>query len=152
LIEFEINESELLRLPSALAAVQAFVQQGMSLTLDGFGMSPRSAELMESLPLHKIKFAGQLIKNVDDDTDLLRHVEMLAIRALAHGVQIMADGLHNQAQAQVMQQLGCVFGQGSFMGHALSVKQFEALLVQQMHGSFGLSHSSKLGLSLTALQ
>ena len=152
LIEFEINESDLLRLPTAMADVQAFVQQGMSLTLDGFGMSARSAELMESLPLHKIKFAGQLIKNVADDADMLSHVELLANRALAHGVQIMADGLHDQAQTKVMQKLGCVFGQGPFMGHALSVKQFEALLVQQMHGSFGPSYGSKLGLSSPAVQ
>jgi EAL domain-containing protein (putative c-di-GMP-specific phosphodiesterase class I) len=135
-----------------MADVQAFVQQGMSLTLDGFGMSSRSAELMESLPLHKIKFAGQLIKNVADDADMLSHVELLANRALAHGVQIMADGLHDQAQTKVMQKLGCVFGQGPFMGHALSVKQFEALLVQQMHGSFGPSYGSKLGLSSPAVQ
>jgi EAL domain-containing protein (putative c-di-GMP-specific phosphodiesterase class I) len=152
LIEFEINEADLLRLPTALADVQSFVQQGMSLTLDGFGMSSRSAEFMESLPLNKIKFAGQLIKNVADDADMLSHVEMLANRALAHGVQIMADGLHDQAQTKVMQKLGCVFGQGPFMGHALSVKQFEALLVQQMHHSFGRLHGSKLGLSSPALQ
>jgi EAL domain-containing protein (putative c-di-GMP-specific phosphodiesterase class I) len=152
LIEFEINESVLLRLPTALADVQAFVQQGMSLTLDGFGLSSRSAELMKSLPLHKIKFAGQLIKNVADDADMLSHVEMLANRALSHDVQIMADGLHDQAQTEVMQGLGCLLGQGPFMGHALSVKQFEALLVQQMHGSFGPLHGSKLGLSSPALQ
>lgn len=152
LIEFEINESDLLRLPTALADVQAFVQQGMSLTLDGFGMSPRSAELVASFPLHKIKFAGQLIKNVTDDAQMLSHVETLANSALAQGMQIMANGLHDQAQTEVMQQLGCVFGQGPFMGQALSVKQFEALLVQQMNGSFGLSHGSKISLSSPALQ
>jgi EAL domain-containing protein (putative c-di-GMP-specific phosphodiesterase class I) len=107
---------------------------------------------MESLPLNKIKFAGQLIKNVADDADMLSHVEMLANRALSHDVQIMADGLHDQAQTEVMQGLGCLLGQGPFMGHALSVKQFEALLVQQMHGSFGPLHGSKLGLSSPALQ
>ena len=152
LIEFEINEYDLLRLPTARADVQAFVQQGLNLTLDGFGMSSRSAELVASLPLHKIKFAGQLIKNVAHDAEMLCHLQMLANSALAHEVQIMADGLHDQAQAQVMQRLGCVFGQGPYMGHALSVKQFEALLVQQMHGSFDRSHDSKLSLSSSVLQ
>lgn len=152
LIEFEINESDLLRLPDAIADVQAFVQQGMSLTLDGFGLSSRSAELMESLPIHKIKFAGQLIKNVVHDAEMLSHVEMFAKRALAHEVQIMVDGLHDQAQTDVMQRLGCVFGQGPYMGHALSVKQFEALLVQQMHGSFVRPHGSKMSQPSAALQ
>jgi EAL domain-containing protein (putative c-di-GMP-specific phosphodiesterase class I) len=77
---------------------------------------------------------------------------MFANRALAHEVQIMADGLHDQAQTDVMQRLGCVFGQGPYMGHALSVKQFEALLVQQMHGSFVRPHGSKMSLPSPALQ
>lgn len=152
LIEFEIKESDLLRLPKALADVQAFVQQGMSLTLDGFGMSSLSAELIESLPLQKIKFAGQLIKNVAVDAEMLNHVEMFANRALAQGVQLIADGLHDQAQTEVMQQLGCVFGQGPFMGQALSVKQFEALLVQQMQTSFTRSRGQMHGLSSPAMQ
>jgi hypothetical protein len=83
---------------------------------------------------------------------MLGHVEMFAKRALAHEVQIMVDGLHDQAQTDVMQRLGCVFGQGPYMGHALSVKQFEALLVQQMHGSFVRPYGSKMSLPSPALQ
>jgi EAL domain-containing protein (putative c-di-GMP-specific phosphodiesterase class I) len=134
LIEFEINEAVLLRSPSALAQVEAFVQQGMSLTIDGFGLSSRSHELLQSMSIHKIKFSPQLVKKISHDAQILSHVQSFVRLALAHDVQMIADGLQSEAQIQTMQQFGCILGQGSHLSHALSPIQFEALLVAQAHG------------------
>lgn len=132
LIEFEINEAVLLRAPNALTDVATFSQQGMSLTVDGFGLSTRSHELLQSNAIHKIKFAPQLIKNVAQDAEMCAHVRSFAHLALAHDVQMMADGLRSDEQTEIMQKLGCVLGQGPHLSRALSSKQFEELLMNQI--------------------
>lgn len=151
LIEFEINEAALLRQTNALADVEAFIQQGMSLTIDGFGLSPRAQELLQGLSIHKIKFAPQLIKNIAHDSEMRAFVEDLAGVALAHDVQIMADGLHSEVQTQEAVKLGCILGQGTYFSQPLSPKQFEDLLVNQSRNTIGQAHtaSAKLQTALT---
>jgi len=133
LIEFEINEAVLLRSSMTLADVEVFVQQdmSMSLTVDGFGLSPRSPELLQSLSIHKVKFAPQLIKNVEHDTTMFEHLQSFGRLTLAHDVQMMADGLVSETQIFTMQELGCMLGQGPHLSQALSPSQFENLLNHQ---------------------
>jgi EAL domain-containing protein (putative c-di-GMP-specific phosphodiesterase class I) len=101
------------------------------LAVDGFGLSPRSYELLQSTFIQKIKFAPQLIKNLAHDAEMCSHVQSFARLALAHGVQMMADGLHSPEQMAVMQRMGCVLGQGAHLSQALSSQQFEDLLIHQ---------------------
>jgi EAL domain-containing protein (putative c-di-GMP-specific phosphodiesterase class I) len=143
LIEFEINEAALLRSSTALADVEAFVQTGLSLAVDGFGMSPRSHELLQNLSIQKIKFAPQLIKNLAHDAEMCAHVQSFARLALAHEVQMMADGLHSSEQMAVMQKMGCALGQGVHLGQALSSQQFEDLLVNQARHSHGTQNTAQ---------
>lgn len=151
LIEFEINEASLLRSPTSLADVEAFVQKGMSLTVDGFGLSSRSHELLQSLSIHKIKFASQLIKNIAHDEEMFAHLQSFARLAMAHDVQMMADGLHSENQSQMMQKLGCVLGQGPHVSQALSPKQFEQLLADQVRANIAQQKALHQGLSGAAL-
>jgi len=151
LVEFEINEAALLRSSNALSEVEAFVQQGMSLTIDGFGLSSRSHELLQSMSIHKIKFAPQLVKNIGHDAQMLSHLQSFARLALAHDVQMMADGLQSEAQTQTMQQLGCILGQGAHLSHALSPKQFETLLAAQANDVISKQQASPSALPGAAL-
>lgn len=130
LIEFEINETDLLRSSTALADVEVFVQQdmSMSLTIDGFGLSPRSPELLQSLLIHKVKFASQLIENVEHDMEMFQYLQSFGCLTPAHDVQMMADGLVSETQTSTMQKLGCMLGQGPYFSQALSPSQFEGLL------------------------
>lgn len=132
LIEFEISESALLRSSTARADVEQFVRQGMSLNIDGFGCSPRSHELLQNLPVHKIKFAPQLVKNIAHDAEMLGHLQSFASLASARDVQIMSDGLSAEDQTVLMHKLGCELGQGHQLNQVLSVKQFEEVLATQM--------------------
>jgi EAL domain-containing protein (putative c-di-GMP-specific phosphodiesterase class I) len=147
LVEFEMNEAALLQSSNALSEVEAFVQQGMSLTIDGFGLSSRSHELLQSAFIHKIKFAPQLVKNIVHDAQTLSHVESFVRLALAHDVQMMADGLQSESHIQIMQQLGCIWGQGAHFSNAMTPQQFEALLAAQVSGLV----SKRQGVSGTLL-
>lgn len=145
LIEFEINEAVLLRSSTALADVEAFVQRGLSLAVDGFGLSTRSDELLQDTVIQKIKFAPQLIKNLAHDAEMRAHVQSLVNLALANDVQMMADGLHSPDQLAVMQEMGCVVGQGPHLSEALSAQEFEDLLVHQTRQTHSSANSKTQG-------
>jgi EAL domain-containing protein (putative c-di-GMP-specific phosphodiesterase class I) len=151
LIEFEIHEAALLRSSSGLADVEAFIQRGLSLAVDGFGLSPRSHELLQNTSIQKIKFAPQLIKNLAHDAEMCSHVQSFARLALAHDVQMMADGLHSPEQMAVMQKMGCVLGQGTHLSQALSSQQFEDLLVRQARQTHSANSTAQVAPAGAAL-
>jgi EAL domain-containing protein (putative c-di-GMP-specific phosphodiesterase class I) len=134
LLEFEINETALVRHTTALEDVRAFMKQGMSLTVDGFGLSSRSQDLLHSLAIQKVKFDPKLIKNIANDPEMLAFVGSMADLAASLDIQVMADGLRSQEQTDHMLKLGCILGQGPHQSQPLSPKQFEAMLVNQGRG------------------
>lgn len=131
LIEFEINEAALLHQPDVAVCTQAFTQQGLSLTLDGFGLSPKAQVLLAQVSVHKVKFAPQLIKNIAHDDEMRAFVQSLANCAFASDLQIMADGLHSAVQAEKIADMGCDLGQGTLFNPPLSAQQFEHVLATQ---------------------
>jgi EAL domain-containing protein (putative c-di-GMP-specific phosphodiesterase class I) len=131
LIEFEINEVTLVHQPDASASTKTFAQQGMSLTLDGFGLSPQSQDLVAQISVKKVKFSPQLIKNIAHDEQMCAFVESLAQVVQAADLQIMADGIHNAAQAEKITQMGCVLVQGPLFSQPLSSSEFDSLLATQ---------------------
>lgn len=140
LIEFEINETALMRVASAPEHVRAFMSQGLSLAIDGFGLSPHAQDLLLSLGVQKIKFDPKLIKNVGVDTEMRNYVNTLAEVALALDIQITAEGLHDEKQVMHMRNMGCVLGQGPRYSQPLSPKQFEAMLRNQTRQTNSVPH------------
>jgi EAL domain-containing protein (putative c-di-GMP-specific phosphodiesterase class I) len=146
LLEFEVSEANLLRLEdSAASCVQSFVQQGLSLTVDAFGLSSRSMNILETFQISKIKFHQNLLKNIVHDLKVKRLVHTLSEKALLSEIQVMADGVLNADQCEEIQKIGCILGQGTFFDQPLSAKKFTEILNQKQ---FDLSSNfSKIGTS-----
>ena len=92
-----------------------------------------------------------MIKNLAHDAEMCAHVQSFARLALAHDVQMMADGLHSSEQMAVMQKMGCVLGQGAHLSQALSSQQFEDLLINQARHSHGAQNTAQDTLAGVAL-
>jgi EAL domain-containing protein (putative c-di-GMP-specific phosphodiesterase class I) len=142
LIEFEVSEAALLRQGVDMSDVEAFVQHGMSLTIDRFGLSERSADLLQSMAIAKVKFDAQLLKNIAKDNEMCAHVSSLAALAMKRDVQILADGLTSKDQMQVMTQMGCIMGQGSIFEHPMSPMQITQLLGAEAKKEFARQQRS----------
>jgi EAL domain-containing protein (putative c-di-GMP-specific phosphodiesterase class I) len=131
LLEFEVEESLLARRAhDAADRLKQLAQQGMSVTLDGFGLSEQSGFLLETLGVQKIKLAPTLIKNVAHDPYMRDFIQTLTDQALLQNVQIMTHGIQSRDQETAMQKLGCTLGQGSYYGQAMNADTFTSYLVQ----------------------
>jgi EAL domain-containing protein (putative c-di-GMP-specific phosphodiesterase class I) len=132
LIEFEIHESSLsTKAEQAVADIQSFVDQGLSLTLDGFGVSEAAPYILANAPVHKVKLDKKLIKNVVYDTELKAFVTELTSVAIANHVQLMAEGVDTREQRQVLQKMGVILAQGNYLKPPLSSAQFANYLKDQ---------------------
>lgn len=129
LLEFEVNERVLTRdLAQALRHAHAFVGQGLSLTVDGFGLNQTFADEFPQFNLTKVKFDRQLVKRAAYDDSVARLMAHAAGLANGSDVLIMAEGVDSQAQCAALQHMGVILGQGDYFSPPLDADEFAALL------------------------
>ncbi|WP_310614638.1 EAL domain-containing protein [Limnohabitans sp.] len=139
LLELEVDESVMSREPRrAQSCVQNFAALGLSVTVDNFGLLKSSLDLLEVLPIDKVKLSHKLIKGMLFDAPISDLVETLIKHAAVHDVQVMADGVEFGDQCHLLQRMGCVLGQGTFFYSPLTASNFESFLASR---PFGVSAS-----------
>ena len=97
--------------------------------MDRFGLLQTSLDLLAVLPVHKVKLDSKLVKRMCHDAQVDQLVHATITQALAHDVQVMADGLELAQQRSSLQRMGCIFGQGSYFYSPMTASEFENFLV-----------------------
>jgi EAL domain-containing protein (putative c-di-GMP-specific phosphodiesterase class I) len=129
LLELEVDESVVVTAPEQAAThIKAFAEQGLSVTIDRFGLSAHSQTLLEILPVYKVKLDGKLVQRLNNDAQVKEWVDTTIQHALAHDVQIMADGLDFGWQHLALQGMGCILGQGTYFHAPMTAVAFEGVL------------------------
>lgn len=133
-IEIEITESLLMeKTRENIARLADIRKKGFGVALDDFGTGYSSMGYLAQLPLTVMK----IDKTFVDDISLPRGRAIVsAVLALAQGldVDVVAEGVETQDQADELLRLGCRFAQGYHFYRPLPVAQLEALLAD----SFGM--------------
>lgn len=129
-LEMEITETVLLgrNTEKIAATLAAFRQEGVTIALDDFGTGYASLTHLKAFPVDVIKidrgFVGQLREGSDDAAIVD------AIVGLAHRLrlEVVAEGIEDQVQADYLLRRGCALGQGYLFGPALSADSVQELL------------------------
>lgn len=110
-LELEILEDAALENPDAARAVMTRLRaMGVRIAIDDFGQGHSREFLLLDLPVSKIKLARSLVTGEDASVWIGDFVRM----AHSLGMEVTAEGVETQAQAQAMQAAGCDFMQGYF--------------------------------------
>jgi EAL domain-containing protein (putative c-di-GMP-specific phosphodiesterase class I) len=121
LLELELNESIIYRVyENSLALMGNFSAQGLSVTLDAFGLSPMSLDLLQKIPVNKIKIDRKLLKRMDNDEVIYQSIHTLIRHSVACDVQVMAEGVETPDQLTALQSMGCTLGQGRYFHNPMS--------------------------------
>ena len=109
---------DLVLLGRALTALRGL---GVRVALDDFGAGFSSLERLSRLPLDIMKIDACLVRNLAHDANDRRIVH--AIVALAHGLdlRVVGEGVETPDQCEVLQDVGCVLGQGFLFGRPAPV-------------------------------
>lgn len=119
-LELEITESSLMSDPQrAFDILTELRKLGVALSIDDFGTGYSSLSYLQRLQVDRLKIDRSFI------TDLPRSNGSRAIVAstiqLAHalGLQVIAEGIEEQLQQDILVELGCDYGQGYFYSRGM---------------------------------
>ncbi|WP_337058975.1 phosphodiesterase DibA [Pseudomonas sp. USHLN015] len=127
-LELEITESAVMEDPdTALELLDRLCKLGVRLSIDDFGTGYSSLQRLKRLPVHKLKIDQSFVKNLPDDRDDIAIAK--AVTALGHslGLQVLAEGIEDQRQADFLRTLGCDHGQGYLFSRPQSAQQLEQM-------------------------
>ncbi|WP_263368233.1 EAL domain-containing protein [Edaphobacter bradus] len=117
----EITESALAsNLERARETAHALKDMGARLALDDFGTGFSSLIHLQKLPFDELKVDASFVRSITKDRDSRKIAA--AIIGLGHslGLTTVAEGIEDQAQADLLLWLGCELGQGWFYGQPIA--------------------------------
>ncbi len=124
-IELELTESTLLHDPAQIGTVLSELSSlGYRLALDNFGTGYGSLAHLKTLPISTLKLDRGLVQPAASDArcrDLVGGIIQLANRL---SLSVVAEGVEDQEQLELLRADGCAQFQGYLFGAALSPEQF----------------------------
>ncbi|MET0327504.1 MAG: EAL domain-containing protein, partial [Luteimonas sp.] len=108
----EITESAVLfDVEEAVAKLRELRMLGIRIALDDFGTGYSSLALLKDLPLDTIKIDQSFVRRLDEGAN--EHLVRVVVAIGAElGLDVIAEGIETESQAQHLQDMGCPGGQG----------------------------------------
>ncbi|NUR32014.1 MAG: bifunctional diguanylate cyclase/phosphodiesterase, partial [Catenulispora sp.] len=109
---------------------------GARIALDDFGSGYSSLSQLRHLPVDILKIDHSLVRDMGfRDSQPAPMVDVVVRLGHRLGLEVIAEGIGDIAQRQVVEQAGCRFGQGSLFGWGVPAEHMEALFAsaQPLH-------------------
>jgi diguanylate cyclase (GGDEF)-like protein len=127
-LQLEITES----LAAQNTAVQAVLQQlkllGVTLALDDFGTGYSSLASLHQFPVDVVKIDRSFTSQVDTSLHHRVLIQATVMVARSLGMSTVVEGIETEAQAALVQELGCNKGQGYLFSRPLEAPALSAWL------------------------
>jgi EAL domain-containing protein (putative c-di-GMP-specific phosphodiesterase class I) len=120
------------RTETALANLEALSRLGIQIAIDDFGTGYSSLSYLSKLPVRKLKVDKQFIRDVlTDDNDAALAASIIAMGG-ALGLDVVAEGVETQSQAEFLRRHGCRLGQGYLFSRPLPAADIERYLQAEL--------------------
>lgn len=106
---------------------------GIRLALDDFGTGFASLAYLKDFPVDIVKIDRTFIEGVPDNED--DNTIVSAIAGLTRGLKLrlLAEGVENERQLEMLKGLGCQLGQGFYWSKALPADQYEQFYLNRVY-------------------
>ena len=126
----EVTESVLIDRPrTAINELNTLRAVGCRIYLDDFGTGYSSMSWLSQLPIDAIKIDRSFTAGLLNDPRRRVVVDSMIRLSLDLGLDVFAEGVELEAQAEALLAMGCLKGQGFLFGHPAPFPQLAELLV-----------------------
>lgn len=129
LLVLEVTESLLMNNISKVVSDLALLRSlGIQIAIDDFGTGYSSMAYLQQLPIDYLKIDRSFVQHLHQRSKDQALVKTML--QLAHNLelQVVAEGIENEQQAQFLTQLGCQKGQGYWYGKPMTAVAFMAMI------------------------
>ena len=140
--ELEITETTLMADPKrTVKLLNELYAMGLHLSIDDFGTGYSSLSALQQFPINTLKIDQSFVRDAAVNPDDATIVRTIIDMGKALEVEVVAEGVENEEQFNLLRARGCHYAQGRLFGDAMSSDEFLALLQAQ---ATGRSRVSKL--------
>lgn len=133
-LAFEITESDLMKEPEkAIEQLQAFRTYGFNLAIDDFGTGYSSLSYLKNMPVTELKIDKSFILKLDQQLEDQNIVQTIITLARTFNLEIVAEGVENEATLRLLNTWGCDWIQGYFISKPMASDQIQRWLEE--HGN-----------------
>ncbi|MFH9890941.1 putative bifunctional diguanylate cyclase/phosphodiesterase [Streptomyces luteogriseus] len=137
-LQLELTESVLMQRTDQIdAQIQALKDRGVRIAVDDFGTGFSSLRYLRDFPIDVLKIDKSFIDGIPHDPQQVALVEGIVHLAQTLGLQVIAEGIEEPPQRDVLADIGCRYGQGFLFARPMTVEQGDAVLRQRNGGPAG---------------
>jgi len=139
-LKLELTESLLVaNVEQIVNKMFALKAVGIAFSLDDFGTGYSSLAYLKRLPLDQLKIDQSFVRDLLTDPNDAAIAKTIVALGQSLGLAVIAEGVEDQAQRDLLAESGCHAYQGYFFGRPVPINGFE-VLAQQVQASADKLH------------
>lgn len=131
LLEIEITEMSMLDYTEELIdTIRQLRALGITISLDDFGTGYSSLNYLKKFPVDVLKIDRAFVRDIVPEKSGIAMISAMISLAHALNLQVVAEGVEEEAELKVLREHGCEYVQGYYFSKPLSVEDFTNLIKQ----------------------
>jgi len=123
LVKLEITESAIMaNAERAVESLRELKDLGISLLVDDFGTGYSSLAYLRRFPVDALKVDRSFVRNLDTERDNRQIVKAVVQLASSLELQVVAEGIEEREELEVLKAMGCPMGQGYYFAKPLAAQ------------------------------
>ena len=135
-LELEITETTLMENPErTIKLLDQLYGLGLHLAIDDFGTGYSSLSALQQFPISTLKIDKSFVRDIVISPDDATIVDTIIQMGRNLNMDVVAEGVEDEAQLGFLQKLGCTYAQGLLFGDPMSADNYLELLLAQADGT-----------------
>ena len=132
-LEIEITEMSMMdQNKDLIHKIQELKRMGITISIDDFGTGYSSLSYLKQFPIDALKIDRSFIQNISKEETGMAMVEAIIKIAHALNLDVVAEGVEERKELQILQDYSCEYVQGYYFSKPLSVGDFTLHLEREL--------------------